>query len=60
MVATDHSLAMRILGAKVIVHDGLDLPRLCDLLQAEPMRWLVAMRGMIEPLITAYSGDRDR
>ena len=51
MAATDHALATLLLGGKVTVHDGLDVPRLCDVLAAEPIGWLVAMPGMIEALI---------
>ncbi|MBL8384059.1 MAG: AMP-binding protein [Burkholderiales bacterium] len=51
MAATDHALATLMLGGKVIVHDGLDVPHLCALLSSERMGWLVAMPGMIEQLI---------
>jgi fatty-acyl-CoA synthase len=40
-----------MLGGKVIMQDGLDVPRICDLLSRERMGWLVAMPGMIEQLI---------
>jgi acyl-CoA synthetase (AMP-forming)/AMP-acid ligase II len=45
------SLATLMLGGKVFVQDGLDLPRLCAVLATERLGWLVAMPGMIEPLI---------
>jgi acyl-CoA synthetase (AMP-forming)/AMP-acid ligase II len=51
MAATDHALATLMLGGKVTVHDGLDVPRLCKVLAHEPIGWLVAMPGMIELLI---------
>jgi acyl-CoA synthetase (AMP-forming)/AMP-acid ligase II len=54
MAATDHSLATLLLGGKVIVCDGLDLNRICGWLRSEPsVGWLLAMPGMIEPLIAA-------
>jgi acyl-CoA synthetase (AMP-forming)/AMP-acid ligase II len=49
MAATDHALATLMLGGKVTVHDGLDVPRICHRsLAHEPIGWLVAMPGMIE------------
>ncbi len=53
MAATDHALATLMLGGKVVVHDGLDVERLCALLATEHLGWLLAMPGMIEPLIDA-------
>ena len=58
MAATDHALATLMLGGKVIVHDGLDVPRICDLLSTESMGWLVAMPGMIEQLIEGLKAHR--
>ncbi|WP_304851198.1 class I adenylate-forming enzyme family protein [Hydrogenophaga sp.] len=51
MAATDFSLATLMIGGKVIVHDGLDVDRLCAVLDREPVGWLVAMPGMIDALI---------
>ena len=51
MAATDHALATLLLGGKVIVHDGLDVQRICGTLAQEPIGWLVAVPGMIEALI---------
>ena len=51
MAATDFSLATLMIGGKVIVHDGLDVDRLCAVLDREPVGWLVAMPGMIDTLI---------
>jgi fatty-acyl-CoA synthase len=53
MAATDHSLATLMLGGKVLVLDGLDLPKICDWLAVEPVGWLLAMPGMIENLVEA-------
>ena len=53
MAATDHALATLMLGGHVFVQDGLDLPRLSRLLATERLGWLLAMPGMIEPLIDA-------
>ncbi|MCC7458293.1 MAG: AMP-binding protein [Nitrospira sp.] len=53
MAATDHALATLLLGGTVFVSDGLDLDRLCALLETQPLGWLLAMPGMIEPLIDA-------
>ncbi|MCC2677132.1 MAG: AMP-dependent synthetase and ligase, partial [Ramlibacter sp.] len=53
MAATDHALATLLMGGQVLVCDGLDLPRMCDWLQREPVGWLLAMPGMIEQLAQA-------
>ncbi|WP_374665698.1 class I adenylate-forming enzyme family protein [Ramlibacter sp.] len=51
MAATDHSLATLMLGGQVMLCDGLDLPRILDWAETEPLGWLLAMPGMIEPMI---------
>lgn len=51
MGATDFSLATLMIGGKVVVHDGLDVDRLCAAIAAESIGWLVAMPGMIDVLI---------
>ena len=51
MAATDFSLATLMIGGKVVVHDGLDVDRLCATLERETVGWLVAMPGMIDALI---------
>ncbi len=51
MAATDFSLATLMIGGKVIVHDGLDIDRLCATIGRESIGWLVAMPGMIDALI---------
>ena len=53
MAGTDHALATLMLGGTVEVQDGLDLDRLCALLETEHLGWLLAMPGMIEPLVEA-------
>jgi len=53
MAATDHSLATLLMGGRVLVCDGLELPRMVDWLQHERVGWLLAMPGVIEPLIEA-------
>ncbi|HEX6020249.1 MAG TPA: AMP-binding protein [Burkholderiaceae bacterium] len=53
MAGTDHALATLMIGGKVIVHDGLDVDRVCALLAHERLSWLLAMPGMIDPLIDA-------
>lgn len=53
MAGTDHSLATLLMGGQVLVCDGLDLRRIADWLQREPVGWLMAMPGMIEQLIDA-------
>lgn len=53
MAATDHALATLLLGGRVLVLDGLDLPAMCDWLRSEPVGWLLAMPGMIENLVEA-------
>ena len=60
MAATDHSLATLMLGGKVLVCDGLDLPRICAWIEAEPVGWLLAMPGMIEGFIEAIESRKTR
>ncbi|HSN34110.1 MAG TPA: fatty acid--CoA ligase family protein, partial [Ideonella sp.] len=60
MAATDHALATLMLGGKVTVHDGLDVARLCAVLDREPIGWLLAMPGMIEALIEGLKTHRPR
>ena len=60
MAATDHALATLMLGGKVTVHDGLDVPRVCALLEREPLGWLLAMPGMVEALIEGLKAQRPR
>jgi fatty-acyl-CoA synthase len=60
MAATDHSLATLLLGGKVLVCDGLDLPLICDWLAREPVGWLLAMPGMIEAFIEALRATNTR
>jgi len=60
MAATDFSLATLMLGGKVVVHDGLDVDRLCATLERESVGWLVAMPGMIDQLIDGLRRHRTR
>ncbi len=62
MAATDFSLATLMIGGKVVLQDGLDVDRLCATLERETVGWLVAMPGMIEPLIDGLrrNGTRPR
>ena len=60
MAATDFSLATLMLGGKVIVHDGLDIDRLCATIEHETIGWLVAMPGMIDLLIEGLKRHRTR
>lgn len=53
MAATDHSLATLLLGGHVFVQDGFSATEICDVLQRERIGWLMAMPGVIEPLIEA-------
>jgi len=53
MAATDHALATLLLGGHVHLADGLDLERICAVLQSEPVGWLLAMPGMIDALVDA-------
>lgn len=57
MAATDHALATLMLGGRVHVHDGLQLDRLLAVLHHEPVGWVLAMPGMIDPLIDALQQD---
>jgi fatty-acyl-CoA synthase len=60
MAATDFSLATLMIGGKVIVQDGLEVDRLCATLEQETVGWLVAMPGMIDPLIDGLRRNRTR
>ncbi|MDP1693627.1 MAG: AMP-binding protein [Burkholderiaceae bacterium] len=51
MAATDFSLATLMIGGKVVVHDGLNVDRLCATVERENIGWLVAIPGMIDLLI---------
>ncbi len=57
MAATDHSLAMLMLGGPVVVCDGLDLPRICATLRERPVGWLLAMPGMLDTFAEALQRD---
>ena len=60
MAATDHALATLLLRGHVHTADGLDLERIAQLLCAEQLGWLLAMPGVIEPLIYALRPVADR
>jgi len=51
MASTDHALATLMLGGHVIVQDGFSAPDICQTLKQERIGWLMAMPGVIEPLI---------
>ncbi|WBY03581.1 class I adenylate-forming enzyme family protein [Ramlibacter tataouinensis] len=51
MAATDHALATLLLGAQVHVQDGFSAPEICRTLEEARIGWLLAMPGVIEPLI---------
>lgn len=51
MASTDQSLITLMLGGRVVVCDGLDLPAIRDAVTRHRIGWLVAMPGMIEQLI---------
>ncbi len=58
MAGTDHALATLTIGGKVVVHDGLDVDRVLAVLAQERLSWLLAMPGMIDPLIDALQRSR--
>lgn len=62
MVSLEHALHVLGLGGKVLVVDGADIPRLVELVAAEPQWWLVLIPGMIERLVEALraAGTRPR
>ena len=60
MAANDFSLATLMLGGKVVIHDGFEVDSMCAVLEREPINWLVAMPGMIEPLIDGLKRNRPR
>jgi fatty-acyl-CoA synthase len=47
MGGVDYSLSTLMSGGKVIVHDGFDATRLCELIEREPIGWLLLMPGMV-------------
>ena len=51
MGGSEPTLATLIMGGKVILVDGFDAARIAEIVQTEPLGWLVLMPGMIEPLI---------
>ena len=53
MAATDHALATLLLGGHLHIADGLDLERIGAVLMREPVGWLLAMPGVIDPLLDA-------
>ncbi|MNK95910.1 Long-chain-fatty-acid--CoA ligase [compost metagenome] len=60
MAATDHSLATLMLGGHVIVQDGFSAAAICETLACERIGWLLAMPGVIEPLIDALKSASPR
>lgn len=53
MAATDHALATLLIGGRVIIQDGFSASAICQALGQGPISWLMAMPGVIEPLIEA-------
>jgi acyl-CoA synthetase (AMP-forming)/AMP-acid ligase II len=47
MGGVDYSLSTLMSGGKVVVHDGFDAERLCELIEREPVGWLLLMPGMV-------------
>ena len=47
MGAAECSLGVLMSGGKVITLDGFDAPRLADIVQEEPLGWLLLMPGMV-------------
>jgi acyl-CoA synthetase (AMP-forming)/AMP-acid ligase II len=47
MGGVDYSLSTLMSGGKVIVHDGFDAERLAELVEREPIGWLLLMPGMV-------------
>ncbi|OJY49075.1 AMP-binding protein [Pseudonocardia sp. 73-21] len=55
MASTDQSLITLMLGGRVVVCDGLDLDTIVGALARHRLSWLVAMPGMIDPLLAALA-----
>jgi fatty-acyl-CoA synthase len=51
MGGTDYSLATLVMGGKVLIEDGFNVDRICQLLELESIGWLLTMPGMTEELI---------
>ncbi len=51
MAGTDLTITTLLGGGKVVVVDGFDPARLCELIANEPLGWLVLMPGMVQPMI---------
>ncbi len=53
MGGAENSLGTLMCGGKVIVVDGFDPARLCRVVAAEPLGWLLLMPGMVGPFADA-------
>lgn len=53
MASTDHSIATLMIGGTAAVCDGLDLDAIVSAVRTRRLSWLIAMPGMIDPLIDA-------
>ena len=51
MGGTDHSLAALMMGAPVIITDGLDVAAMADAIAAHQLGWLLLVPATIEPLL---------
>lgn len=51
MACLDQAIHMLCIGGKVIVVDGFDVERIVDLVEGEPLGWLVLMPGMVDQMI---------
>ncbi len=49
MGGAENSLGTLMCGGKVIVVDGFDQQRLCQIVASEPLGWLLLMPGMVGP-----------
>ena len=57
MASVELSLGSLLLGGKVVIMDGSDLPAICDILEREPVSNLIFFPGMMETTL-AYLRER--
>lgn len=57
IASAELAIGSLLLGGRVVVLDGMDLPRICDLLESAPISNLIFFPGMIEETL-AYLRER--
>ena len=60
MAGSDYAIGTMLLGGKVVLVDGVDLPRLLDVIQREQIGYLPVVSGMIDRLAEALKAENIR